>query len=46
MGGGVVPAGARLEQVDKGASSSREFTAAFCLAGCDFYSTIFNILGV
>lgn len=38
-------AGARLELVDEGASSSHEFTAALYLAGCDFYSTIFNILG-
>lgn len=40
-----MPAGARLEQVDEGPSLSHEFTAALCLAGCDFYSTIFNILG-
>ena len=40
-----MPAGARLEPVDGGARWSREFTAALRLAGCDFYSTIFNILG-
>lgn len=45
VGGGAMPAGARPEQVDEGASSSHEFTAALYLAGSDFYSTIFNILG-
>lgn len=44
-GGGATPAGARQEQVDEGASSSHEFTAALCLARCHFYSTIFNIFG-
>lgn len=39
-----MPTGARLEQVDGEASASHEFTAALCLAGCNFHSTTFNIL--